>query len=243
MSASARQAARRRLMPCTARPNAAEAARGTSATNSGALTGGDGAAGASAAATGVPGAGTSGGEDTAVSGIGSSSTAVGTTGSDVVEVRHRFRRRRLCRCRRHDRRARQLRLRGRNRGSLRGWRLGMLDLRLRLHLRKPGLDALPDPAVRLDRLDHQVQLAEAAFPHLHLGDECFVRGQQIARLGTLVGIERAEHVLGSDRIRIAEPVHDPRHCSTSLRLRRSDARNRFTGMSSLIESSSRENAP
>ena len=97
--------------------------------------------------------------------------------------------------------------------------------------------------IGLDRFHHQVQFAEPTFPLHNLAGECRIGDQQGTRLLTLLGIERAEDVLGGERIRMVDVAHEPRHCSTSARLRRSDARSRWTGMSSFIESCSRLNAP
>ena len=112
-----------------------------------------------------------------------------------------------------------------------------------LRLGHLALDAMPDLAVRLDRLDHQVQLAEPALPQAHLGGKSLIDAEHGLGLGAFGAVERAERVLGGKGIGVAGFAHGPRHCSTSRRLRRNEARNRLTGMSSLIESCSRVKAP
>src|SRR5207244_3389000 len=76
------------------------------------------------------------------------------------------------------------------------------------------------------------------------GDEVGSGTAAAASAGVLGGaVERAERVLGGKGIGVAGFAHGPRHCSTSRRLRRNDARSRLTGISSLIESCSRVKAP
>ena len=66
--------------------------------------------------------------------------------------------------------------------------------------------------------------------------------QQRVGARALLGIERAEHVFGRERVGVVV-VHDVRHCSISNRLRRSEALSRLAGMSSLTASCSRLKAP
>src|SRR5262249_23471020 len=104
------------------------------------------------------------------------------------------------------------------------------------------LDALPDLGVGLDRLDHQVQLAEAALPHPHQAAEAVVDVEQDIGPRALVSLERAEHVFGGERAEIVV-VHDVRHCSTWNRLLRRELLSRLAGVSSLTASCSRLKAP
>src|SRR5256885_16147489 len=100
-----------------------------------------------------------------------------------------------------------------------------------------------DLAVLRERLVQQGQLAEPTLPQAHLGGKALIDAEHGLGLGAFGAVERAERVLGGKGIGVAGFAHGPRHCSTSRRLRRNDARSRLTGISSLIESCSRVKAP
>ena len=102
----------------------------------------------------------------------------------------------------------------------------------------------PEPRLRigLDRLHHQVQVAEASLPDPHDAPEGRVDFGKGGCAVALLIVEGAEHVFRGERVQLIV-AYDVRHCSISNRLRRSDALSRFAGMSSLTASSSRVNAP
>jgi hypothetical protein len=112
-----------------------------------------------------------------------------------------------------------------------------------LDRRQLGAHPLPQLRIGLDGLNHEMEFTEAALPQLHLGRKIRVHRQQAAHFFALIEIERAEYILGGQYVLIADAGHDLRHCSTSIRLRRSEAFNKLAGRSSLSESSSRVNAP
>ena len=102
-------------------------------------------------------------------------------------VRHDQRRRFCGRCfrRRFDRRLGRSRHRRRLRRFTR--RLDHAELRF---------DLVPKLRRRLDRLDHDVELAEPALPHPHRRGKAGIEREQGFGVLALVGGERAEHVFG-----------------------------------------------
>src|SRR5262249_52976061 len=107
---------------------------------------------------------------------------------------------------------------------------------------QPPPDAFPDPTVGLDRLHHQVQLAEPALPCLHQGTEALVHFNQNIGARAPTRVERAHRIFSRQRAEIVV-VHDVRHCSISDKLRRNDAFSRSAEVSSLTASWSRLKAP
>jgi hypothetical protein len=104
------------------------------------------------------------------------------------------------------------------------------------------LDSLEYLCIRLDRLDHEVELAEPALPDADHGDESMVHAQQRLRVRTLLRIEGAEHEFGREQVRVLVD-QEVRHCSSSNRLRRREALSRLAGISSFAASWSRLKAP
>ena len=73
---------------------------------------------------------------------------------------------------------------------------GRQRLARRLDRAEFGFDLVPKLRRRLDRLDHDVELAEPALPHPHRRGKAGIEREQGFGVLALVGGQRAEHVFG-----------------------------------------------